>query len=123
MQAKMREHLFFYLGLTLIIMHEMDAIRCKEWRIFPGLSLLNEDWGFKVFMVAHIPLFFFLFYTLSDPENSESLINGLNIFFLIHFALHLLFLLHKKNEFKDWISWTIISGAGLFGLADLIIES
>jgi hypothetical protein len=97
----------------------MDAVRCKEWRIFPGMSLLNDYWGYRVFMVAHIPLFFLLFWQLAKPSN-ESLITGLDIFFIIHVGLHLLFLLHKKNEFKDWISWTIISGAGLFGLADLL---
>lgn len=54
----MTENIFFYLGLSLLTMHEMDAIRCKEWRIFPGL---------------------------------------------------------------DWISWTIIIGAGFCGLLDLLV--
>jgi L-cystine uptake protein TcyP (sodium:dicarboxylate symporter family) len=71
-------------------------------------------------MLAHIPLFFLLFVWLSQPDNSR-LIFGLDVFFVIHVGLHLLFLLHKKNEFKDWISWTIIVGAGMFGLADLLL--
>jgi L-cystine uptake protein TcyP (sodium:dicarboxylate symporter family) len=100
-------------------MHEMDAIRCKEWRIFPGLSLLNDLWGYRFFMLAHIPLFLFLFLGLSQTENSR-LIFGLDVFFIIHVGLHLLFLLHKKNEFKDWISWTIIVMAGVFGLLDIL---
>jgi hypothetical protein len=54
----MPEHLFFYVGLSFIFLHEMDAIRCREWRIFPGLSLLNERLGFIVFMWAHLPLYF-----------------------------------------------------------------
>ncbi|WP_394341844.1 DUF6713 family protein [Sphingobacterium corticibacter] len=37
----MAGHVFFYLGLSLLIMHEMDAIRCREWRIFPGLFKLE----------------------------------------------------------------------------------
>lgn len=101
----------------------MDAIRCKEWRIFPGLSMLNDELGFKIFMIAHIPLFALLFGGLIGQENKEMLIEGLNIFFIIHFGLHLLLLLHKKNEFKDWISWSIISGAAIFALLDLIIIS
>ncbi len=116
----MNDHLFFYLGLTFILMHEMDAIRCKEWRIFPGLSLLDDLWGYRLFMLAHIPLFMFLFLGLSQTENSH-LIFGLNVFFIIHVGLHLLFLLHKKNEFTDWISWTIILGAGVFGLLDILV--
>ncbi len=111
-------HTFFYLGLTFILMHEMDAVRCREWRIFPGLSALNEKWGFRIFMLAHIPLYFFLFSALIE-EQKEALIDGLNFFYLIHFGLHLIFIFHPKNEFKDWISWTLIAGAGLFGMLDL----
>ena len=53
-------------------------------------------------------------------ENNEILITGLDIFFILHIGLHLIFLTHKRNEFKDWISWTIIISAGFFGLLDLL---
>lgn len=52
---------FFYLGISLLVMHVKDAIRCKEWRILPGLSLLNAKVGYHVFVLAHMPLFFFIF--------------------------------------------------------------
>ncbi len=116
------EHLFFCIGLSLILMHEMDAIRCKEWRILPLLSWLDDKWGFQVFMFAHVPLFCLLFVGLLQKNTNVSLIFGLNIFFMIHFVLHLLFLLHKKNEFKDWISWSIITGCALSGALDLILS-
>ncbi len=67
----MAEDTFFYLGLSLLTMHEMDAIRCREWRIFPILSMLSDKAGYIVFVFAHIPLFFFIFYQLTynqDPE-------------------------------------------------------
>lgn len=32
-----------YLGLTLLFVHEMDAIRRKEWKMFIFLKDLNED--------------------------------------------------------------------------------
>jgi hypothetical protein len=111
--------MLFYLGLAFILMHEMDAIRCKEWRIFPGLSFLNDEWGFRAFMMAHIPLFYFLFDGLINADTRADFIRGLDIFFIVHLGLHLLFLLHKKNEFKDWLSWSIISAAALSGLLDL----
>lgn len=118
----MSNHIFFIFGLSFILLHEMDAIHCKEWRIFPGLSLLNDDLGVKVFTLAHIPLFCLLFFALFYMENTSSLIFGLDVFFIIHFGLHLFFLLHTRNEFKNWVSWTIISGAGLFGMLDLIFS-
>lgn len=112
-------HIFFFLGLTLLTMHEMDTIRCKEWRIFPGLSMLNDKLGHIVFVFAHIPLFFFIYWQLTHTKDIEAFIKGFDIFMIIHLGLHMLFLKHKNNLFKDWISWIIIMGAGLCGLLDL----
>lgn len=118
----MHSELFFYLGLSAIIIHEMDAIRCKEWRIFPGLSLLNDAWGFNLFMLAHVPLFYFLFSGLMRNGDHTQLKFALDVFFMIHVGLHILFLQHKKNEFKDLVSWAIIISAGLFGLLDILVK-
>jgi len=116
----MPEHFFFYVGLSLMVVHEMDAIRCKEWRIFPGLSLLSDKLGHVVFVFVHVPLFFFIFWQLTHSQDTNSFTKGLSIFMIVHLGLHILFLKHKNNEFKDWISWTIIVGAGLCGLLDLV---
>lgn len=115
------EHLSFYIGLTFILVHEMDAIRCREWRIFPVLSLLNDKYGQFIFIFAHIPLFLFVFYQLTHPTNTSTFIKWFDIFMIIHIGLHLLLLKNKNNEFKDWISWILIIGAGFFGFIDLIV--
>jgi hypothetical protein len=117
----MAAHIFFYLGLSFLTMHEMDAIRCREWRIFPGLSLLNDKLGHIVFVFAHIPIFFFIYWQLTHHKDLEVFIRGFSIFMMLHLGLHILFLKHKNNEFKDWISWTIIVGAGLCGLFELMV--
>lgn len=117
----MPPNFFFYLGLSFILMHEMDAIRCKEWRIFPGLSLLPEKTAFPIFMFAHIPLFYLPFHFLYQASDPGPFMRGLDYFFIVHLGLHLLFLKHKNNEFTDWISWSIIVGAGMCGLLDLVI--
>ena len=105
-----------------MFMHEMDAIRCKEWRIFPGLSMLNDKTGHIVFLFAHIPIFYGLLWQLTNSSDIETFRIGFDIFLIVHLGLHLLFLKHKNNEFKDWISWTIITGSGICGLFDLILE-
>jgi|LakMenEpi03Aug12_release.lakeMendotaPanAssembly.Ray.scaffolds.fasta_scaffold15100_8 hypothetical protein len=121
MKISMVEHPLFYLGLSLLLMHEMDAIRCKEWRIFPGLSLLGNKLGHIVFVFAHIPLFFYIFWQLTHSQDIDAFIYRFNIFMIVHLGLHILFLKHKNNEFKDWISWTILIGSGLSGLIDLLV--
>jgi hypothetical protein len=67
-------------------------------------------------------LFFFIYWQLTHSENTEAFRKGFDIFMIVHLLLHLLFLKHKKNEFKDWISWSIIIGAGVCGLIDLILK-
>lgn len=116
----MLTHPFFYLGMSFLLMHEMDAIRCKEWRIFPGLSLLDDSWGYRVFTLAHAPLCAWALMELSREDPSR-FIRGFDVFFLVHLGLHLVFLGHPRNEFKDGISWTLITGAALCGIADILM--
>lgn len=86
------------------------------------MSYLNDNIGFKVFMVAHIPLYYYIFSSLYG-DNKESFMYGFSIFLIVHLALHLLFLMHKKNEFKDFVSWTIIGGAGACGLIEIVLTT
>ncbi len=103
--------IFFQIALSLIFLHEIDAIRCKEWRIFPGLSKLNEQTARLIFLLAHLPIFYFILWLLTNTNVNLTLRIGIDIFLIIHLVLHAFFSKHKKNEFKDWISWTVISGA------------
>ena len=106
---------FLQMGTAFLLIHEMDAIRCKEWRIFPGLSRLDDDTGFKVFMFMHAPLYWLVLqvFVRSGSGPVSSLI--LAVFLVLHLVLHLLFLKHPKNEFKDWASWATITLAALPG--------
>jgi hypothetical protein len=113
------EHLCFYIALSFLLTHEIDAVRCKEWQIFPGLSLLDDNKGYFVFTIAHIPLFSLLFWGLQTQTPNHNLIWGLDLFFIIHVGLHVLFLKHPKNQFTSFLSWFIIFGAGLFGGLDI----
>lgn len=107
---------FFIAGLALLFLHEMDAVRCHEWRIFPGLALLPEKTGFLLFMVLHIPLFMLVVSEL----DSFLFRRGFDLFLMVHLGLHLAFLPHPKNEFKDRLSWAIIIGAATCGAVDFL---
>jgi len=98
----------------------MDAIRCKEWRLFPGLSKLEDKTGYIIFILVHVPIFLCLFWQLTNSSDFEAFRKGFNIFLVIHFGIHILFLKHKNNLFTNWISWLIIAGAGICGALDLM---
>lgn len=116
----MPEHFLFYLALSFFYLHEMDAVRCREWRIFPLLSLMSDKWGKIVFIVAHLPLFLIITIQLNASDN-ERFITGMSFFFIVHLFMHIVYLRHKNNEFNDWISWGAIIGNGAFGLVNLLV--
>jgi hypothetical protein len=122
----MIDHVLFCVGLCFILTHEMDAVRHHEWAIFPGLARLNEEIGYVVFTSLHIPLYLLLFWGLvGDRSNGayRSIITGLDIFFIVHMFLHVLFLRHPKNRFTSILSWVFILGAGIGGVLDLLLRA
>jgi hypothetical protein len=113
---------FFYLGLCLLLTHEMDAIRLQEWKMFLFLSQMPEERGYLVFTAIHIPLYVLLFWGLLKNQTNggkRNLIIGLDIFFIVHVFLHVLFINHINNQFKSLFSWGLIIGIGISGAIDL----
>jgi hypothetical protein len=117
----MGEHLhlpFFLLALSLLFVHELDAVRCREWRIFPLTAFLDDETGMRVFILAHVPLFaIILFYagkSLSAGGDGFSL--SMAIFCVLHAFIHWAYERHPKCEFRNPLSRGIIwacAGAGL----------
>jgi hypothetical protein len=118
----MDSHFFFLLGLAFILTHEMDAIKAREWTIFPLISRLDNKTGYLGFTALHMPLYLLLFWALLHPAGlNRGARIGLDIFLIVHVFLHLLYLRHPENRFTSVFSWVIIAGAGAAGLLDLII--
>ena len=119
----MEPHFFFFMGLAFILTHELDAVKQHEWRMFPLTFWLPERPGYLIFTALHVLLFTLLFLNLYGVNGvNRGLVKGLDIFFIVHVGLHLLFLAHPKNEFSSRFSWVLIGGAGLSGLVDLIVS-
>ena len=60
----METQIFFFVGLAFILTHEMDAIKSREWTMFPLIARLDEKTGYIVFTALHIPLYFLLFWAI-----------------------------------------------------------
>lgn len=120
----MSENVFFWIGFSTLLVHEMDAVRLREWRILPLFSRLDDQRGFAVFTLAHIPLYILLFAGLS-PEiavgGKSTLMLGLDWFMVVHVGLHYLLRNLPRNEFNTTFSWLIIAGAGLAGGIDALL--
>lgn len=118
----MINHLFFYVGFSFFLVHQMDAIRCKEWRIIPIISLLEDDLGYIIYLFTHVPFLFFVLSQLTHGNDIEAFIKNFDVFMIIHIFLHLVFTQHQSNRFNNWISWSLIISPGILGLTDLMVK-
>jgi hypothetical protein len=109
---------WFLLGCCFLLVHEMDAVRCHEWRMHPFFSWIEEAKAYWAFTLVDVPLYLLLFWAVIDSGDSGQnlrVVFCLNAFFVVHAALHVGFLWHPQNEFRSAGSWILILGAGLCG--------
>lgn len=110
--------LLFYLMLSFLFTHELDAIKRHEWRVMPAISSLSEKVGEQLFIWLHIPLFVvILWFGTSNPNSAFS--QCLSGFSMIHIGLHWAFRNHPAYEFNNFSSRLLILGTGVFGAAHL----
>ena len=114
--------LFFLMALALLFTHELDAVRCREWRIFPLTAFLDDEIGMRVFILAHVPLFaiiiFFAGRSLTAGGDAFSL--GMAIFCVVHAFIHWAYERHPKCEFRNTLSRAIIWSCAAAGLGAIL---
>ncbi|MFK7924508.1 MAG: DUF6713 family protein [Bacteroidia bacterium] len=110
--------LIFYFGITLLLLHEMDAVRQKEWHIIPAWRNLKDETGYIIFLLIHIPLYVPLFLI---PCSGENVFVGMDIFLIFHGVFHFLIRNNPNLHFKHWYSWFCIGGAAVVGALHLIL--
>ena len=111
----------FFLGVALLFTHELDAIRHHEWRIFAFLRPLGDTMAYRVFTLAHLPLFLLFLWKIAYPSQGFEV--AVDVFLMVHVGLHILFRNHPLYEFRGWMSNGIIGGAGLMGALHLLLTA
>ncbi|WP_035558463.1 DUF6713 family protein [Hymenobacter sp. IS2118] len=119
-------HLLFFLGLSTILVHEMDAVRLAEWRILLGFLKLSDSVGYVVFTAVHIPLYVAMFWFLFNKPTlpgtlNMPLVRALEVFFILHAGLHWFFRHHKHYHFTSAFSKILIGLPALCGALDLAL--
>ena len=112
----------FYLGMATLFTHEVDAMPNHEWRIFPLTSMLSDDMGMIIFILAHIPLFALVVALVASTNfkvRRRSRI-GISLFLIFHGLLHSLARNEVGYEFSSVLSNSIIFGGAVLGLVFII---
>jgi len=109
----------FLFNLSLFLLHEMDAIRRSEWRLFIVLKDMEDSKAYKVFTFLHLFLYVIIF-SLLFSEYKIIVFWFLDLFFIIHAILHLFFEKHPRNEFKNTFSRAIIYPMGILAVVHFL---
>ncbi|GAB5387883.1 MAG: hypothetical protein Alpg2KO_08510 [Alphaproteobacteria bacterium] len=111
---------FYLLMLALFIVHEMDAMQRREWRVLPLLSRLPDAAGQTVFLLGHVPLLLALFW-FDGLDHQGMIAQVLSAFAIVHVGLHWLFRRHPAYDYNNTVSIAVIVGTGIAGAIHLAL--
>jgi len=122
-QCRMKKFVF-YLGLSTLLTHELDAMSNHEWRVMPVLRALPDDIGMLVFVAIHVPILAGLLTLVASPNPSTRSLTrlGVSAFLVTHGLLHFLFIGYPGYEFSSLISKILIFGGAALGIIYLALE-
>lgn len=108
----------------MILIHEMDAIKCNEWKMFIILKDMKESIGYILFTLVHLPLYFICLIAIFNSTNYYFNSKGsvwIDILFILHSIIHYLFRNNKDNGFNNMFSQCVIYGMFLISIMRIIL--
>ena len=116
-------HVLFVLKLSLLLLHEMDAVRAREWKMFIFLKSMREETAYIIFSVVHLPLYFWALFTISQTFSSGYTFVYLitDVFLIAHTVIHFFFRRHAANGFSSAYSNALIYIMGVLAVIHLIL--
>ena len=108
---------------SLLLLHEMDAIRAKEWKMFIILKDMEEQTGYLVFSLVHLSLYFWVIFTVSQIwSGGYAFVYILTDIFLIgHAVIHYFFRKHAANGFTSVYSNILIYSMAVLSVIHLFL--
>ncbi len=115
--------ILFAVNFSLLLLHEMDAIRAKEWKMFIILKDMPEETAYIAFSLIHFPLYIWVIFSVSQYWNGSYALVWLiaDVFLILHAGVHLLFRKHADNGFKSAYSNMLIYAMAALSAAHLIM--
>ena len=107
----------YFSTVALLWAHELDAVLRNEWRLLPGLSLLDDRAGYQWFVILHVPLL--VWFLAASGSNGFRI--AICAFAIVHAGLHYALRNLPKNEFNNGFSWLWIVSAAVGGALFLLV--
>ncbi len=110
-------NLVFIFIISLLLIHEMDAIRGKEWTMIIFFRNMSEERAYQVFTLLHIPMYVLLFYFWLSHYLIFYYV--VDILLIVHAFLHYGFRNHKNNRMNSLLSKFVINSAAVLSAINL----
>ena len=117
------ETILFVFLLVLLLIHEMDAVRAKEWNMFIILKDMDDELAYRIFTLAHIPLYLavILIMVLANSVATLVLMYVVDVFLVAHAVLHFCFRKKSANGFTSVLSKAIIYSMGVLAILHMCL--
>lgn len=117
--------LVYYLVVSLLLTHEMDAVHKCEWRLLFLLRKLDDATGRTVFILLHIPLLVVLLWLSTHSQAAVQCwtMISIDIFAVIHAGLHWRLTNHPDYAFYTPTSKLLIYGAAFMAIVHMVLLS
>lgn len=114
--------IFGIITISMFFIHEMDAIKAKEWKMFIFFKSMKEEIAYRIFAGVHFPLYFIILFLMTQGNEKVKLwiFMILDILLILHTLVHFLFRNNKNNGFLSVYSKIIIYLIGISAIVNLL---
>ena len=111
--------LLFFIAVSSLLMHEMDAIDKREWRLLFVLRKLPDEGALRWFIVLHLPLFVALLALVAAGPSATTrwIEGGVDVFLIVHAGLHESISARGDRafatSFSRWLIWLAAAFAAI----------
>lgn len=98
--------ILIWINLSLLYIHEMDAVHKREWKMMIFFNRINDETAHRLFTAAHFFLFLGIFWLIE--YRFEFIFWFINIFLVMHLFLHIVFRKHAENRMGNMFSRSVI---------------
>jgi hypothetical protein len=107
----------FLSAVAFLLVHELDAVRRREWEFFVAPVDVDDDTAYRAFVALHAPLFVLVLWYLRSPSFQVAF----DAFAVVHAGLHLTLRNRPELSFESRFSWLWILGAAVLGALHLAV--
>lgn len=114
--------LLFFSAISVLLLHEMDAVDKREWRLLFVLRRLPDDGAMRWFVLLHLPLLIALLALVAAGPSTvvRWAEGGVDAFVIVHAGLHERLAALGHGAFRNAYSRSLIWGSAALALIHLI---